>query len=176
MILEFDGQKVKAMHDLPRLVADEPIGKEVPVVDPPQGQQQTVTVTLGRLEDAEEVAAVDENAPEAETDQAPRRRPVIAGPLGLTLADLSPTLRSRVRHRGRGQGRRRHRGRRGSAAAEKRVAGRRRHRRDFAGAGRDARPTSRAGSPQLKSDGRKSALFLLANKDGDLRFVAVTLQ
>ena len=29
---------------------------------------------------------------------------------------------------------------------------------------------------QLKSDGRKSALFLLANKDGDLRFVAVTLE
>ncbi len=27
----------------------------------------------------------------------------------------------------------------------------------------------------LKKDGRKSALFLLANKDGDLRFVAVKL-
>jgi serine protease Do len=29
---------------------------------------------------------------------------------------------------------------------------------------------------QLKTEGRKSALFLLANKDGDLRFVAVTLE
>ena len=29
---------------------------------------------------------------------------------------------------------------------------------------------------QLKTDGRKSALLLLANKNGDLRFVAVTLE
>jgi len=28
---------------------------------------------------------------------------------------------------------------------------------------------------ELKKDGRKSALFLLANKDGDLRFVAVKI-
>ena len=28
---------------------------------------------------------------------------------------------------------------------------------------------------QLRSEGRRSALFLLANKDGDLRFVAVRL-
>ena len=32
VILEFDGQKVDAMHELPRLVADEPIGKEVKVL------------------------------------------------------------------------------------------------------------------------------------------------
>ena len=30
VIIEFDGHKVTAMHELPRLVADEPIGKEVP--------------------------------------------------------------------------------------------------------------------------------------------------
>jgi len=29
---------------------------------------------------------------------------------------------------------------------------------------------------QLKKDGRKSALFLVANAEGDLRFVALTLQ
>ncbi len=34
----------------------QPIGKDVPVRDPPQGREQTVTVTLGRLEDSEEVA------------------------------------------------------------------------------------------------------------------------
>ena len=29
---------------------------------------------------------------------------------------------------------------------------------------------------QLKKDGRKSALFLVANADGELRFVALSLQ
>ena len=75
VILEFDGQKVGAMHELPRLVADEPIGKEVKVVVLRKGAQQTVTVKLGRLaEDEKEVAALDQpptDEPAAPT--APRR-------------------------------------------------------------------------------------------------------
>ena len=137
VILEFDGRKVNAMHELPRMVADEPIGKEVPVLILRKGAEQTVTVTLGRLEDAEEVAAARRDAPEAEADQ-PAPPPVIAGPLGLTLADLSPDAPHQVRHRGRGQGRRRHRGRRGQRRRREAGPGRRRDRRDLAGAGRDA--------------------------------------
>jgi serine protease Do len=174
VILEFDGRKVTAMHELPRMVADEPIGKEVPVLILRKGKEQTVTVTLGRLEDSEEVAAVDETAPEAEADQ-PEPPPVIAGPLGLTLADLSPTLRTQFGIEEKINGVVVTDVAENSAAAEKRVQ-----------AGDVIMEISQepvatpadveARIAALKSDGRKSALLLLANKDGDLRFVAVTLE
>jgi serine protease Do len=174
VILEFDGRKVNAMHELPRMVADEPIGKEVPVLILRKGAQQTVTVTLGRLEDSEEVAAVDESAPEAEPEE-PAPPPVIAGPLGLTLADLSPTLRAEFGIEEEVKGVVVTEVAENSAAAEKRVQ---------AGdviieisqepVATPADVDSRIA--QLKTEGRKSALFLLANKDGDLRFVAVTLE
>lgn len=174
VILEFDGRRVKAMHELPRMVADEPIGKEVPVVILRKGETRTVTVTLGRLEDTVEVAAVDEAAPETESDQ-PAPPPVIAGPLGLTLADLSPTLRSQFGIEEAVNGVIVTDVAENSAAAEKRVQ---------AGdvileisqepVATPADVESRIA--QLKSEGRKSVLFLLANKDGDLRFVAVTLE
>ncbi len=138
VILEFDGHKVTAMHELPRLVADEPIGKEVPVLILRKGQQQTVTVTLGRLEDTEEVAAVDETAPEAEADQPPPP-PVVAGPLGLTLADLSPDAPHPVRDRGAGEGRGGDRGCREQRRRREAGPGRRRDPGDLAGAGGDAR-------------------------------------
>jgi serine protease Do len=174
VIIEFDGRKVKAMHELPRMVADEPIGKEVPVLIIRKGEQQTITVTLGRLEETE-VAAIDETSPEAEADQPAPPAPVITGPLGLTLADLSPTLRDQFGIEEQVKGVVVTEVAENSAAAEKRVQ---------AGdviieisqepvatpADVEARIT------QLKTDGRKSALFLLANKDGDLRFVAVTLE
>ena len=162
------------MHELPRLVADEPIGKEVPVLILRKGQQQTVMVTLGRLEDSEEVAAVDESKPEAEADQPPPA-PVVAGPLGLTLADLSPTLRTQFGIEEKVSGVVVTEVAENSAAAEKRVQ-----------AGDVIMEISQepVATPEdvekriaeLKSDNRKSALLLLANKDGDLRFVAVTLE
>ncbi|MBN9021220.1 MAG: DegQ family serine endoprotease [Rhizobiales bacterium] len=174
VILEFDGRQVKAMHELPRMVADEPIGKEVPVIILRKGERQTVTVTLGRLEDSEEVAAVDETAPEAMTDE-PAPPPVVAGPLGLTLSDLSPDIRTQFGIGEEVTGVVVTDVAAESAAATKRVQ---------AGdviveisqepVATPADVESRIA--QLKSDGRKSALLLLANKDGDLRFVAVTLE
>ena len=174
VILEFDGRKVKAMHELPRMVADEPIGKEVPLRILRKGEEQTLTVTLGRLEDAEQVAALDEAAPEAEADE-PAPPPVVAGPLGLTLSDLSPALRSEFGIEEQVSGVVVPDVASDSAAAAKRVQ-----------AGDViveisqepvATPADVEGRiAQLKSDGRKSALLLLANKDGDLRFVAVTLE
>ena len=38
VIVKFDGKDIKEMRDLPRVVADTPVGKEVPVHDHPQGQ------------------------------------------------------------------------------------------------------------------------------------------
>jgi len=173
VILEFNGQKVTAMHELPRLVADEPIGKEVPVLVLRKGEQKTVTVKLGRLEDSEATvaAAAAAKTPEAEQPTPP---PVITGPLGLSLSDLSPTLRTKYGIKEAVTGVVVTDVADGSIAAEKRVQ-----------AGDVIVEISQEGvaSPAdvekrieaLKKDGRKSALLLLANKDGDLRFVAVKI-
>jgi len=54
VILTFDGQPVNEMRDLPRIVAESPVGKEVDVVLMRDGKEQTVKVPLGRLEDSAE--------------------------------------------------------------------------------------------------------------------------
>ncbi|WP_047455592.1 Do family serine endopeptidase [Rhizobium rhizogenes] len=57
VILKFDGKDVDEMRDLPRVVAESPVGKAVDVVIMRDGKQQTVKVTLGRLEDSDQAAA-----------------------------------------------------------------------------------------------------------------------
>jgi serine protease Do len=170
VILEFDSQPVNAMHELPRMVADEQIGKEVPVKILRKGKEQTLTVKLGRLEDAQTASADNANPP-ADTSPAPS---AITGPLGLTLSNMSPAVRSQYGIKDSVDGVVVTAVSDGSAAAEKRVQP------------GDViveiaqEPVKNAEDvnkriDQLKKDGRKSALLLLANKDGDLRFVAVKI-
>jgi len=170
VILEFDGQPVNAMHELPRMVADEQIGKEVQVKILRKGKEQMVTVKLGRLEDTV-TASADNSNPPAENPKAPV---AITGPLGLTLSNLSPAVRSQYGIKDTVSGVVVTGVADGSAAAEKRVQP------------GDViveiaqEPVATADDvnkriDQLKKDGRKSALLLLANKDGDLRFVAVKI-
>src|SRR5262244_3864979 len=89
VIVKFDGQDIKEMRDLPRVVADTPVGKEVPVLVIRKGREETRTVTLGRLEDGEKQAALTtpQNTPEV--------KPVIKKTLGLELANMSDDLRKR---------------------------------------------------------------------------------
>lgn len=49
VILMFDGKDVMTMRGLPRLVAQAPIGKSVPVEILRDGAQQTISVEIGRL-------------------------------------------------------------------------------------------------------------------------------
>ena len=56
VILKFDGKDIKEMRDLPRIVADTPVGKDVEVVIVRKGKEETKTVKLGRLEDGEKQA------------------------------------------------------------------------------------------------------------------------
>jgi serine protease Do len=62
VILNFDGKAVNEMRDLSRVVAESLVGKEVDVIVLRDGKQQTVKVTLGRLEDAKQAAAATGNA------------------------------------------------------------------------------------------------------------------
>jgi serine protease Do len=51
VVIKFDGKDIREMRDLPRIVAESPVGKAVDVVIVRKGVEQTVKVTLGRLED-----------------------------------------------------------------------------------------------------------------------------
>ena len=99
---------------------------------------------------------------------------MITGPLGLTLSDMSPSIRTQYGIKDSVTGVVVTGVADGSAAAEKRLQ---------AGDVIVEIAQEPVASPddvnkridQLKKDGRKSALLLLANKDGDLRFVAVKI-
>src|SRR5579862_2237232 len=91
VIVKFDGKDIKEMRDLPRVVADTPVGKAVEVVIIRKGQQETKTVTLGRLEDGEKQMA------DAKTDAQPDQKPVVKKTLGLDLANLDDTLRTKYK-------------------------------------------------------------------------------
>ena len=91
VIVRFDGRDIREMRDLPRIVADTAVGKEVDVVIIRKGEEQTVKVTVGRLEDEEEdVAAAEENAAPQE-EQGPV---ATASLLGMTIAELNDETRA----------------------------------------------------------------------------------
>jgi serine protease Do len=172
VVVKFDGRDIKDMRDLPRVVADTPVGKDVDVVVIRKGKEETKTVKLGRLEDGEKAmqAAAKPNQPTPEAN-----RPVVQRTLGLDLANLNEDLRKRFKIKESVKGVVVTAVEQGSAAAEKRLS---------AGdviveVAQEA--VSNAADvqkriEQLKKDGRKSALLLVANAEGELRFVALTLQ
>jgi serine protease Do len=171
VIVKFDGHDIKEMRDLPRVVADTPVGKEVPVVVVRKGAEETKTVKLGRLEDGEKQAEVAKN----ETQTPPEEKSVVKKALGLNLADLTDDLRKRYSIKDSIRGVVITGVDDNSPAAEKRLA---------AGEviveiAQEAVSTAQdvqTRIDQLKRDGRKSALLLIANRDGELRFVAMSLQ
>jgi serine protease Do len=170
VIIKFDGKEIKEMRDLPRIVADTPVGKDVEVVIVRNGKEETRTVKLGLLPDTDKLAAV------TKPEDKPEEKSVVKRTLGLNLNNLNDDTRKRFNIKSTTA-----KGvvitdvEAGSAAAEKRLS---------AGdviveIGQEA-----VASPaevqnrveQLKKDGRKTALFLLANPEGDLRYVALPLQ
>jgi serine protease Do len=55
IILEFDGKPIAKMRDLPRIVAETPVGKAVHVKILRAGAEEDVDITLGRLEVGEQI-------------------------------------------------------------------------------------------------------------------------
>ena len=82
VITTFNGKAITDVRDLTRTVADSPIGEAVPVVVLREGKEMTIDVTLGRREIAEgEVAA--EGKPSAVPEA-----PVQSEVLGMTLKPI----------------------------------------------------------------------------------------
>jgi len=167
VIVKFDGRDVKESKDLPRIVGQTPVGKEVEVGIVRKGKEMTRTVKLGRLEEGEKLAKLG-GTTEPE-------KPAIKRALGMELTSLGDEARKRYSIK---------EGVRGvvvtkvdanSAAADKRIQ---------PGdvivevqqepvANPDAL-TRRIDA--LKKEGKKSALLLVASAQGDMRFVAVAIE
>jgi serine protease Do len=168
VIVKFDGKDIKEMRDLPKIVGDTPVGKDVPVVVIRKGKEETKTVRLGRLEDTPQQASVKTDAPVEE-------KSVVQKALGLNLAGMNDDLRKKFKIKDSVKGVVIIAVEANSAAAEKRLnAG------DVIVKVTDEEVTNPADVQkridQLKKDGKKTALLLVANSEGDVRFVALTLQ
>ena len=88
IILKFNGQDVKEMRTLPRIVAETAIGRDVPVTVWRDGHQITLTAKVGELPDDAKLASAAPDKP------APARPTELAG-LGITLAPITPEARDR---------------------------------------------------------------------------------
>ena len=170
VVVKFDGKDIKEMRDLPKIVAETPVGKDVEVTIIRKGAEETRKVTLGRLEDT------DKAVPAAvKTPAEPAEKPVTQKALGLDLATLSKDLRTRYKIKDSVKGVIITNVDGTSDAAEKRLS---------AGdvivevaqeAVANAADVKKR-VDQLKKDGKKSILLLVSNADGELRFVALSVQ
>jgi serine protease Do len=168
VVIKFDGKDIKEPKDLSRIVADTAVGKEVDVVVIRKGQEETHKVTLGRLQDTDKVQA-------AIKKEEPVEKPVTQKALGLDLAALSKDLRSKYKIKDSVKGVLVTGVDQGSDAADKRLS-----EGDIIVEVAQEAVSSAADIKkrvdQLKKDGKKSVLLLVSNADGELRFVALSVQ
>jgi serine protease Do len=170
VVIKFDGHDIKEMRDLPRIVADTPVGKDVEVVVVRKGKEEKKTVKLGRLEDGERARQAS-----VQKDAVPEDKSTVKKTLGLELSNLSDDLRRRYKIKDGVKGVLVTGVDAGSAAADKRLS---------AGdviveVAQESVATAadvQNKIEQMKKDGRKSALLLVSNADGEVRFVALTIQ
>lgn len=170
VILRFDGQDVKSSTDLPRIVAATPVGKEVDVAIMRGGKERSLKVTLGRLEDGERLAAASQGG----GDVKPPRSAALKA-LGMEFSSLNAEARKQFNLKDGVKGVVVTNIEASSPAAEKRVQ-----------AGDviveiNQQPVNEPGDvvarmKQAKDQGRKSALFLIANAAGESRFVALPVE
>src|ERR1700760_3120641 len=169
VVVKFDGKDIKEPKDLSRLVADTAVGKDVDVVVIRKGTEETRKVTLGRLEDN------DKTQQAALKKDEPAEKPVTQKALGLDLATLSKDLRTRYKIKDTVKGVLVTGVDATSDAAEKRLSAG-----DVVVEVAQEAVNSAADVKkrieQLKKDGKKSVLLLVSNADGELRFVALSVQ
>jgi serine protease Do len=171
VIIRFDGRDIKDMHDLPRIVADTPVGKEVDVVVIRKGKEETHKVKVGRLEDGEKLAAANKK------DSAPEEKSVVQKTLGLELSSLTDDLRKKYKIRDNIKGVI-------ITAVDPSVAAAAPDKRLSSGDVIVEVQYQSVGNPsdlqtrldQLKGQGKKVAVLLVSNADGETRFVALSLQ
>jgi serine protease Do len=169
VVVKFDGQDIKEMRDLPKIVAETPVGKTVDVVVIRKGKEEKKSVKLGRLEDGEKKVAAVANK------DAPEEKSAVKQALGLDLANISDELRKRYNIKDSVNGVVITGVKPDSAAAEKRLAP------GMVIVEVQQQPVGTAAELQqriekLRKEGKKAAMLLVTNLDGETSFVALSLQ
>src|SRR5580700_8325724 len=86
VILSAEGQPIKTVHDLPRLVANTSIGKKIDLQVRRGGKDMTLSATIGELQETQQAAAAADNT-----------RPEKTSSLGLQLSSIDPGVRRQFR-------------------------------------------------------------------------------
>ncbi|QFT68100.1 putative periplasmic serine endoprotease DegP-like precursor [Labrenzia sp. THAF35] len=170
VIIKFDGKDVDTMRELPRMVAETEIGKEVEVTVLRKGEEVAISVILEQLVETEVTEA------SATEEEEPAEKPVEKSEvLGMSLAVLDDALRKQFSIDEDVSGVVVTEVKPGTSAEEKRVM-----------AGDVIKEVAQetvetpedvmAEVDKLKKDNRRSALLLLANPTGDVRFVPVRIE
>jgi serine protease Do len=89
VILTFDGKQVEDMRHLPRLVAETPVDKMVPVTVWRKRKEASLQVKVGRLTEVETASATDTPKAAAKSDADTVKA------LGMTLSDVTPELKEK---------------------------------------------------------------------------------
>jgi serine protease Do len=173
VIVKFDGEEIKESHELPKLVASAAVGKDVDIVIVRKGKELTKTVKLGRLEDSEKQEASLEVSPAAPDKSVPQT--TVEKALGMAFLSLDDSSRQKFSIKDSVTS--------GvvvaevdadSPAAEKNIE----PGEVILEINQDPvnQPADIAKKMQaLKNAGKKLALLLVANPQGEIRFVAIEL-
>ncbi len=167
VIVRFDGEDVASSRELPRIVASTPIGKEVDVEVIRRGEEMTIRVEIGRLAEGE--MAVRGDRPPADVPEAH------ADALGMEMMVMSDSLRERLGIADDVDGVVITEIDPDSAAADRRIQ----PGDVILEVGQEPVETPADVLDRLdaiRADGRRSALFLISNAQGEVRFVALSLE
>ncbi|MGP9821449.1 DegQ family serine endoprotease [Salinarimonas sp. NSM] len=169
VIVRFDGVAVESSRDLPRIVANTPVGKEVAVEVIRDGGPLTLDVTIARLQ---EEGVAEASAPDSPTtEDAPA---AVRQALGMELSEITDELRARYSIADDVDGVVVTEVEPLSAASERQIR---------AGdvileVGQEPVATPREVADRieaLRAEGRRSALLLVSDAAGEVRFVALTM-
>jgi len=168
VIIKFDGKDIKEMRDLPRIVADTPVGRDVEVVIVRKGKEEKKTVKLGRLDDEKPVKASATPAPADD-------KSVVQKSLGLQLSNMSDELRKKYKIKDAVKGVVITGVDAASVASDKRLTPGSTivaiEQEQMTGAAEVQKKVD-----ALKKAGKKTALLLVATAEGDMLFVALPIE
>jgi serine protease Do len=169
VVLSFAGREVNDMRRLPRLVAETPVGKTVPVTIWRKRKENTVEVKVGKLDESDQQQASAKEAPK----KGAKDESGVVKTLGLTLSGITSDLKEKFSLAGDAKG-----------VVVVDVA------KDSPAALRGVRPGDlimEAAQEEVKSPGQVSdkideakksgrkSILLLVERQGDLRFIALRL-
>ncbi|WP_297322157.1 Do family serine endopeptidase [uncultured Bartonella sp.] len=171
VIIRFGNHEIKDARELPRIVAESPVNKLVNVVILRDGEEKTVKVKLGRLKEKE--ITTDDITENSDEGQEKAEHNVIHS-MGMMLSAISDDLRKRFHIKPNVEGVVIISVAPNSAADEKRL----RAGEVIVDINQQIVKTPEDVANELdnlRANGRKNALLMVAGEDGELRFVTIRL-